>query len=399
MPQSLDGSLVSGLIDPVTKTWDQDIIRDIFSPTDVNRIVSIPVCPDYEDSWYWNGDPRGCYTVKDGYRRICGEINNVAGGFDKWLSLWKIKSPPKWRTFLWRALSDILPIAPNLILKRVDIDPTCPMCGQSHESLMHTFILCEFSTLVWHASSILVHIIGGADFCEWFSNAMDSLSNEQLIAVVAVLYHLWKARNMAVWDGCLPSPRQLWNMANAAIRAWGDVHCRQSTSTAAAPRTETLAASSSTAGDPPYSCFFDAGYQASTRRATVGAILLSAQGTFLAAFNGPLHDCFSPLMAESVACKEVLSWIRDRGLTSVALHTDCTALQRLLSSEQSNLHSYVGFSLNASKAILSSFTHFSISVVPRSANQGAHSLASIAYSQAHSLFWDTIPPNFISALI
>nr|GMD76405.1 uncharacterized protein LOC109174485 [Ipomoea batatas] len=107
---------------------------------------------------------------------------------------------------------------------------------------------------------------------------------------------------MAVWDGYLPSPRKLWIMANAAIRAWGDVHCRQPTFTAAASHTETAAASPALGDDLPFHCYFDAGFQSSTRRETVGAILLSAQGTFMAAFNGPLHDCFSPLMAESVAC-------------------------------------------------------------------------------------------------
>ncbi|XP_031105088.1 uncharacterized protein LOC116009989 [Ipomoea triloba] len=79
MPQGFDGSLVSSLIDPATNLLDQAILQDIFLPIDVERILSIPISLDHEDSWYWHGDPRGCYTAKQGYRCICGEFANDPG--------------------------------------------------------------------------------------------------------------------------------------------------------------------------------------------------------------------------------------------------------------------------------------------------------------------------------
>ncbi|XP_031106239.1 uncharacterized protein LOC116010884 [Ipomoea triloba] len=93
MPPNLQGSTVSGLIDPITNTWDLSILRDIFLPVDVDRIVKIPVSPTYDDSWYWVGEPNGCYTVKSGYRKLVGEFITTPGGFDKWKQLWKLKVP------------------------------------------------------------------------------------------------------------------------------------------------------------------------------------------------------------------------------------------------------------------------------------------------------------------
>ncbi|XP_031095051.1 uncharacterized protein LOC115999336 [Ipomoea triloba] len=42
MPPQLGGSLVSGLIDEETNTWDHSILTDIFLPPDVDRILRIP---------------------------------------------------------------------------------------------------------------------------------------------------------------------------------------------------------------------------------------------------------------------------------------------------------------------------------------------------------------------
>ncbi|XP_031107260.1 uncharacterized protein LOC116011955 [Ipomoea triloba] len=439
IPQELNGSTVSGLIDPSTKTWDQEILQDLFDQTDVARIMSIPVSLDYEDSWFWARDPRGCYTVKEGYRCIRGEFTTHPGTFDKWQSMWKSKAPPKWKSLLWRALTDVLPITPNLIIKRVEVDPSCPMCGLEHESLMHTFILCDFSKMVWHESSIPTPSLLGDSFGMWFSNLMNALTAEQLPTAMAVLYFIWHARNKAVWDRCMPTARSTWRMASSALLSWRLVHSPQlqgltsgtlqavsfaaTTPQPAAnhpqlatshlqsavdhPSPQLAASHLQLADDHPspqlaadhHIYFFYAGYLRPSRKATAGAVLYSPGGSFAAAFNTPLQDCFSPLMAESMACKEVLSWIKDRGVHTVVLYTDCASLQQLLASDHRTIYSYVAFPVSASKAIMSTFNSCSVRSVPRSANLAAHSLASLAFNQASALFWDSIPPDFIASLI
>ncbi|XP_019181988.1 PREDICTED: uncharacterized protein LOC109177141 [Ipomoea nil] len=77
MPQYLSGARVEGLIDQDTGTWDSHILADIFQPSDIPRIQSIPVAPEYDDIWYWYGDPNGCYSVKSGYS--CNFISSMEG--------------------------------------------------------------------------------------------------------------------------------------------------------------------------------------------------------------------------------------------------------------------------------------------------------------------------------
>ncbi|XP_019178991.1 PREDICTED: uncharacterized protein LOC109174178 [Ipomoea nil] len=73
MPIQLRDAPVAGLIDQQTNTWDPHILSDIFIPEDVNRILMIPVSPDYEDSWYWLGDPRAIYSVRNAYRKLVSD--------------------------------------------------------------------------------------------------------------------------------------------------------------------------------------------------------------------------------------------------------------------------------------------------------------------------------------
>ncbi|XP_031120805.1 uncharacterized protein LOC116024042 [Ipomoea triloba] len=290
MPPGLNGSLVSGLVDPATNTWDQSILQDIFQPQDVERILSIPISLEYEDSWYWHGDPRGCYTVKDGYRLMCDDFSDRLSAFDKWLAVWKIKSPPKWKTFLWRALNNVLPTTTNLILKRVDVQPTCPMCGLTNENVMHSLVMCDFSKLVWHEAAITIPSLQENDFAMWFSNLMTMLTMEDILVAVAVIYHIWIARNSAVWKGCLPRPVAVSRRAEAALQAWKKVHHVHRAHQPTPPvhthsnTMQVTGAAQSQNGD--WCCYFDAGYLHTTRMSTAGAVLYMPGGVYSAAFSG-----------------------------------------------------------------------------------------------------------------
>ncbi|XP_031092290.1 uncharacterized protein LOC115996984 [Ipomoea triloba] len=341
MPAGLNGSLVSGLIDEGSGMWDHTILTDIFLPNDVNRILKIPISPGYEDSWFWYGDPRGCYSVKNGYRYIMGECDNNPMVFDRWNLMWKIKVPPKWKIFLRRALNDILPVTTTLALKRVEVDLSCPKCGLTHEDVMHALLLCDYSQLVWNEFTLPLSSISGDTFTQWFSNVLISLTEEDVGLVVAALYFIWRARNTALWDHNLPTPRKVLLQASKALNDWRGVHCR-ATATAAPPQhipmqpAVQLAVSDGTgaAALNLQQCYFDAGYQPDSAKATFGAVLFSQEGEFVSACAGALPDCFNPFMAEANACKRVLLWLQNMGITSVQLLTDCIQLRSVLTTVQ-----------------------------------------------------------------
>ncbi|XP_019178894.1 PREDICTED: uncharacterized protein LOC109174056 [Ipomoea nil] len=309
MPQELAGSKVVVLIDQDTGTLDPHILRDLFMDDDAVRINRIPICPDYSDTWYWQGDPNGNYTVKGGYRLVVVNYEHRDGGFSDWLRIWKMKVPPKWKLFLWKALSDVLPTTTNLIMKRVEIDPVCSMCTTHHEYAMHALVSCVFSQAVWRESSLPIMHVMADSFEAWFLEIMKILTSNQLVMAAAILYYIWRARNQAVWEHTLPMPKRVVHAATTAWQAWSSVH-----GGIAAVNPPVAAA---TVGDGLPRAYVDAGYHASTGRATAGAVVLSSEGEFMASFNMQLPDCLSPLMAEALACKEALSWLKDKGILSL----------------------------------------------------------------------------------
>ncbi|XP_019170982.1 PREDICTED: uncharacterized protein LOC109166487 [Ipomoea nil] len=262
MPEELRQALVSGLVDHDTGTWDPHILNDLFIPEDVSRISRIPISPDYDDTWYWKGDTRGIYTVKNAYRRIMGDYSDDPG-------------------------------------------------------------------------------------------MMDSLLEGQVHQAVGILYYLWLARNSALWERALPRPTATVKKAVLTEEAFTRLR-RGTTQPNATVRPET----------EPYGlkCYFDAGYRQHTGEATYGVVLLNHEDVFMAASAGTLHGAFSPIMAEALACKEALSWLKGRDIQRVDLITDCMELHNMITSRSTGTRS--------------------------TANMHSHTLASLAFDQEHPMYWD-----------
>ncbi|XP_019183824.1 PREDICTED: uncharacterized protein LOC109178739 [Ipomoea nil] len=381
----------AGLIDQQTNTWDPHILFDLFIPEDVARISMIPVSPDYEDMWFWKGESNGVYTVKNAYRQIKGDFEHNPCAFDKWVTLCKLKVPPKWKTFLWRAICDIIPTTDNLIVKRVEVDLACPMFGITHESAMHALILCDYSKIIWNISGLHVTNVVTHSLSAWLMGILNILTEEQCGLAIAVLYNIWNARNTAVWEHDLPRPHQVWRHAAAAMHVYRQTH-RPS------PRAPVFVAATTDGCETPR-CYADAGYRPATGEATYGAVLLSHQGTFVAVTSGKLSGAFSAVMAEALACKEALSWLKDRDIRMMDLLTDCSELRNeLYSSPTANL-SYIGIIVDKYRTTISLFTRCSLSYVSRTLNFHAHTLASLDFDQEQPMYWDSVPPDSIAQFI
>ncbi|XP_019158886.1 PREDICTED: uncharacterized protein LOC109155714 [Ipomoea nil] len=155
--------LVSDLLDHDQGKWNHELVTQLFDPRDVELIFQIPVSVNFKDDWFWKGDIRGQYTVKDGYR-CQGELSITPDAV--WNNIWKLRVPPKWRIFLWKALSNILPTITNLVRKRVEIPNICPACGDYEEDIMHILCTCIYARRVWNVSRLLIPNVDGYDFVQ-----------------------------------------------------------------------------------------------------------------------------------------------------------------------------------------------------------------------------------------
>lgn len=175
---------VSSLMVPNQRSWDLDVIADIFNSRDKDLILQIPLSYRREsDVWYWLHDPCGVYSVHNYYKYLTHHDTNYSSRI--WKSLWKLEVPGKVRNFLWRAATNVLPTAENLVQRRVDIMPTCSLCHACSEIVTHALLECGFAKSCWMSSAIgfLGHY---SSFLEWLESIFSTYSREncQLAAMI-----------------------------------------------------------------------------------------------------------------------------------------------------------------------------------------------------------------------
>lgn len=124
---------VCDLIEPQTKSWDRGKLEKNFFPPDIDLILKQKPVIDEKDGFEWVHTHWGGYTVKSGYwlasRLDCSEVRkeclaqpSIHGLLEK---VWKVKTVPKIRIFMWKALSNALSANDGLLSRGMKIDPRC----------------------------------------------------------------------------------------------------------------------------------------------------------------------------------------------------------------------------------------------------------------------------------
>ena len=60
-----------------------------------------------------------------------------------WKMIWDLNVPPKIRNFMWRAVSNILPMQDNLYRRKVAVESTYEFCRQHPETKAHLLWECS----------------------------------------------------------------------------------------------------------------------------------------------------------------------------------------------------------------------------------------------------------------
>ncbi|KAL8148634.1 hypothetical protein AgCh_005843 [Apium graveolens] len=199
----LEDAKVVSLMNMDSKSWDVELISDMFNDRDKLCILNIPFSADMNiDKLYWVGEMSGSYSVLSVYKMIQsqkGFLNNSSSS-GVWSKLWKIKVPSKVLHVFWRALVGCLPTMTQLFCRRVPVQMVCPVCGVEEETIIHPLVLCPFAAACWHK----LHFIAGSlvtdDFKEWFSQMLNRHSKERWSEVAMACWGIWKARNELVWQ-------------------------------------------------------------------------------------------------------------------------------------------------------------------------------------------------------
>ncbi|XP_031101762.1 uncharacterized protein LOC116005658 [Ipomoea triloba] len=219
------------------------------------------------------------------------------------------------------------------------------------------------------------------------------LNNAQkIIELAARIWAIWTARNDALWNAKVWNDVSLKNFIVNCVSTWLESYLSTNLSLHGTPIHEVAVWS------PPPLGMVKCNIDASLLHDNVGfgAVIRDHFGHFVAAFSGLLPCAKDPYLAETMAVKEALTWIKNRGYNNIIVESDCQSFCLNFNSACNDFY-YVGLLIKQCRYIASGIGNISVRHVNRSANHVAHVLARATGSSSVLGVWDFAPPDCISS--
>ena len=408
----VQGYAVKELMYPSMKEWNREVISHIFSPEVANSIVSTPLLEQVEtDKLVWKAEKNGIYSVKSAYRLCVDDLVDISHlkrpGF--WSGIWRLKVPPKVKNLLWRMCRGCLPTRVRLQDKGVTCPVDCVMCDGPLEDLEHVCFLCPFSVQVWQRTGLwhdIQHAMNSSSSAsDTIFAILQKLSDEHSQRFAAVLWSIWKHRNLKLWQDASETGAQVLDRAIHMIEDWREANLSFSPFVRTGASNTSVASTSHQAPPPgilpPYwkrpsrgrlKCNVDASFSDSLNKTGIGICLRDDEGTFVLAKTVSISPRCPVPLGEALGLFHAIRWLSDMKFDNVDFALDSQLTTTAFNHHREDVTEF-GQVISACKRLFtSSFTNSQVEFNKRQANVVAHTLARVATLSASSTIHIDVPP-------
>lgn len=403
---------VAELICPISGTWDEQLVKDIFCAEDAQRILRIPLRDGVDDFIAWHYDSKGNHSVKSAYKlqvQLTKQDSNGSAGTSasaggqlertvdqSWKRIWKLPCPAKLQMFVWRLRHEALALCQNLERRGVRLEETyCYYCGQGKEDGGHLFIRCKWAKEIWRGLGLdgermrLEKITSVHEMLDqvW------KLDENQRVLIFVFWWQWWNQRNN-VCEGKLPLP------APEIIRRIRSTTLEYEQIFAPGKRNITLAK-----WEPPeddtLKFNMDGAFVAGQSMIGWGVVARGADGHVVVAHAGRHDQVTDAFGAEVNALNVAISTATEMGATRVAFETDSQLLVDAMNMRIADSSPYAAIIEDLKFQIKMWFAKCRVTHYRRSANSVAHELAQIGRMCLPSVCmeWDSIVPPAVAACV
>ena len=147
-----------------------------------------------------------------------------------WRGLWKLKVPPKVRTFLWRACIGCLPTRENLHKKRINEEERCELCYHHSETTSHVLWECPMARNVWALFKGTIQKCSNeaGDFFLLFKMLQQKHCSSELEKWAITAWMIWNARNRFYFEQTQLHPRCIFYSAMGLLEEYQRLSAAQS---------------------------------------------------------------------------------------------------------------------------------------------------------------------------
>ncbi|GKE18849.1 RNA-directed DNA polymerase, eukaryota, partial [Tanacetum coccineum] len=156
-------------------------------------------CSRNVDSWNWNPDPSGDFTIK--YTRRW--LDDIILPMNLSVTRWNPLVPRKVNIFCWRMFLNRIPTRLILASRGIDIpNVLCPICGIHQEDTSHLFLKCYVASEIWKAifawlGSVPPDTVSINDLFLWIDNNHMVAKKKKGFEAICLItcWIIWKFRN------------------------------------------------------------------------------------------------------------------------------------------------------------------------------------------------------------
>ena len=131
--------------------WNRELLHRTFRPEMAWKVASIPLLPNpHKDRTIWKGSRDARFSIKNAY--WCANNGCWEGEDSLCKLLWKSKLEGRLKFLLSRVANNCLPTGEKLACISGNHTWCCSLCGDGVDSVLHIFLYCPFSRLVWFGS-------------------------------------------------------------------------------------------------------------------------------------------------------------------------------------------------------------------------------------------------------
>ncbi|KAG7576108.1 hypothetical protein ISN45_Aa03g005410 [Arabidopsis thaliana x Arabidopsis arenosa] len=225
---------VSQIIDPISRNWNLNMLRDLFPWKDVQLILQQRPVVSLADFYCWSGTSNGMYTSKSGYEAISRqthsqlfrEANAQPSLNPLFQSIWSITTAPKIKVFLWKVLKGAVAVEDRLRTRGIHIADGCLMCKEENETLNHILFQCPLARQVWALSPLQSpwngfgdSIFANMDHVLHSSQKQDSSKRLRTVSPW-IMWVLWKTRNKCLFEGTRTMSQEIVTKAYEDCKQW-----------------------------------------------------------------------------------------------------------------------------------------------------------------------------------
>lgn len=329
-----------------TNVWDIAKLQSLFTPEDIQRILSIrPSMINGQDRIRWKFGSWGTYTVKTGYhiQRLIDmdeQQRQVISTSQTHLrnsmltKLWRVNIAPKIKIFWWKTLHNGLPVTENLRKRGCKISNLCQICGEEIETIDHMMLQCRVAWKIWSMAinDIGNHLNRGSAVFDLFTYILNSYKEDQKGGMFALMlgWRIWKMRNKLVFENKRDHIIRVIHAAALDMRVWAEASMQNESTLLRVSRPEPMNIYEILPHEAQLYCIVDASWKSLSEKIGIGWSLFSKKGTLRLQGSSAMDATDTPLVAEAVTMWEAVYQLHRLSHKNVTFLGDCLKLIKQL---------------------------------------------------------------------